>query len=189
MTPDWALVELTAVYVVATVFIVVFNNRVADATRKQVEELQRQFREQNRPYVQVGVENVRGGLICLSIENTGNSPARDVCVSLDEEFVGSVPDSNRQECLRKLTHSAMYLSPRQKLYCCLGGPACFQRLKDVPLFVDVTYGGGENTYRDHVEVNLRSYEWALVYESPLGDISSYVKKMSEVLERIQGKLA
>ena len=115
MTSDWVLVLLTLAYVVTTFFIVISNNRMADATRKQVHELQRQFQEQNRPHVCIGFESVRGGLICLSIENTGNSPARDVRVSINEEFMVSLPLDRFKELVRKFTQSAIYLSPRQKL--------------------------------------------------------------------------
>jgi hypothetical protein len=83
----------------------------------------------------------------------------------------------------------LYLSPKQKLYCGLGGPEVFSSLKDVPLLVDMTYNGGEDPYEDHIEINVGAYGWALAYESPLGDMSSYVKKMSEDLGKIESKLA
>ena len=64
----------------------------------------------------------------------------------------------------------------------------FNLIKDKPLFVDVTYSGGEQDYRDHIEIDVGGYGWALLYDSPVDDISSYIKKISEDLARIQSKM-
>lgn len=45
---DWLMLSITAIYVIATVFICVFNGRSARATYKQIEESQRQFEERKR---------------------------------------------------------------------------------------------------------------------------------------------
>lgn len=54
---DWIMVGITAVYVIATIFIYIANNKSAKATREQVIESKRQFEETKRlehmPYMQV----------------------------------------------------------------------------------------------------------------------------------------
>ena len=56
---DWLMVGITAVYVVATVFICIYNGRSAKATREQVAESERQFEETKRlecmPFLQLEV--------------------------------------------------------------------------------------------------------------------------------------
>lgn len=56
---DWLMVGITFVYVVATIFICIFNGRSAKATREQVAESQRQFEDNKRlermPYIDVAV--------------------------------------------------------------------------------------------------------------------------------------
>ena len=47
---DWAMVALTGIYVVATIFISVFNYRTAKATKEQITEIKRQYETENRPY-------------------------------------------------------------------------------------------------------------------------------------------
>lgn len=42
---------LTFVYVIATIFICIYNGKSANATRKQTEESQHQFEESNRAHV------------------------------------------------------------------------------------------------------------------------------------------
>lgn len=179
---------LTAIYVFATLRILKSNNRIADATRRQVDELQRQFQEQNRPHVSVQIENVRDGLICLSIANLGNSPARNLKFLLHKDFIDNLQRDPFASRLRKLTQSSIYLSPRQKLYCSLGTPADYERLKTQPLVIDVTYAGDGHEYKEHMQINMDDYSWVLLYESPLGDISSHIKNISESIEGIENKL-
>lgn len=45
---DWLMVGITGVYVIATIFICIFNGKSANATREQVVESKRQFAETNR---------------------------------------------------------------------------------------------------------------------------------------------
>jgi len=56
---DWLMVGITFVYVVATIFICIFNGRAAKATRDQVEESQNQFYESKRlecmPFLQLEI--------------------------------------------------------------------------------------------------------------------------------------
>lgn len=56
---DWLMVIITFVYVVATIFICIFNGRSAKATRDQVKESQKQFHEAKRlekiPYLQATI--------------------------------------------------------------------------------------------------------------------------------------
>lgn len=56
---DWLMVGITFVYVIATIFICIFNGRSAKATREQVAESQRQFDETKRlermPYFDVDI--------------------------------------------------------------------------------------------------------------------------------------
>lgn len=56
---DWLMFGITFVYVVATIFICIFNYRSAKATREQVEESQNQFYESKRlecmPFLQLEI--------------------------------------------------------------------------------------------------------------------------------------
>lgn len=188
MTPEWITAISTAVYVAATIWIVVSNAKIAKSTRIEVEELQRQFQEQNRPRVFAQIEDVRHGLTCLSIENTGSLPAEQTHVEVNEETFEALAGTEFQDELAKLTNSAIYLSPSQKLYCCLGGPDSFERLRNHPLLINVTYGQGDREYSDHFEIDLNGYGWALLYDSPLGDISTYVQRISESLDTIKSRI-
>lgn len=49
---DWLMVGITGIYVIATIFICVFNGKSAKATREQVAESKRQIEESKRQFVE-----------------------------------------------------------------------------------------------------------------------------------------
>lgn len=82
---DWLMVIITAIYVVATIFICVFNgrsakaaNEQAEAARNQTKEMIDQFKAVNRPFVTIRFDIIRSGLLCFIIENEGPLPAHNV---------------------------------------------------------------------------------------------------------------
>lgn len=47
---DWLMVVITAVYVIATIAICRAKIKAADASKAQLEEVKRQYAEENRPF-------------------------------------------------------------------------------------------------------------------------------------------
>ena len=103
---DWIMIAITAVYVIATIFICIFNYRSAKATREQLAESKRQFEENNRAFVTVTFETIRGSLLVLNIHNHGHQVANNVSVKINPEFIANVPD---KEYLVKLCESSFTL--------------------------------------------------------------------------------
>lgn len=64
---DWIMVVITAIYVVATIVICVFNYKTAKAANLQIQESKRQFDETRRlqimPYLQVTITPKKDGEI------------------------------------------------------------------------------------------------------------------------------
>ena len=84
---DWIMIGITAVYVIATIFICVFNARSANAAKSQTEEMKKQFASTYRPKIDIRFEIIRSGLMCFTIENIGTEPAIDVKINLCQEFI------------------------------------------------------------------------------------------------------
>lgn len=86
---DWLMVGITLVYVVATIFICIFNGRSAKATREQVAESQRQFEDNKRlermPYIDVAVVDMPPDRDIFDADATLSFPksisGKYVCVS------------------------------------------------------------------------------------------------------------
>lgn len=51
MITDWLMIVITAVYVIATIFICIANFKSAKATREQVAEARRQYEEEHRAFI------------------------------------------------------------------------------------------------------------------------------------------
>ena len=62
MLTEWLMVIITAIYVVATIFICIYNGKSANAAKKQTEEMIKQFNSVNRPMVTVRFDIIRSGL-------------------------------------------------------------------------------------------------------------------------------
>lgn len=181
---DWSLVVITLAYVIATIFICYFNYRSAKATRDQVQEQKRQFDEVNRPNVDVSCKNVRGGLECLKIENTGKKLAKNIKLKINEDFLQSIQGVLGNKNLTGLNASIFSLGIGQELFVALCGPRDYGKLCAVPLRVDISYEDDRQVYTGHATIDFSQYEWTLIYESPLGDISEHQKKISETLSQI-----
>lgn len=112
------MVGITAVYVIATIIICVFNGKSAKATREQVLESQHQFNETKRldfmPYLQFGDgdqthskeinlllddKDYNGGsyIVNLKLENIGRGTAKDIVYTYEnnnltqKHYRGSFP--------------------------------------------------------------------------------------------------
>ena len=180
---EWIMVIITAVYVVATIVICVFNGKAAkaaiiqtDTAKQQIDEMIRQFNESNRPNVIVRFEIVRSGLLCFVIENIGSVAAEDVRITVNEEFLKNLETVDEQKNLRKATEATIFLSRHQKLHIVLGGQMQFDIIAKVIAKFDITYNG---TFKEHTEIDLSQYSFMLVYRSEMEDISQQLKKIRE----------
>lgn len=103
LTPDWIMVVITAVYVIATIVISVFNGKSANATKEQVEESKRQFEETKRlelmPFLQIEIPTesdtpsfvlelpcsdddvIQNIYILVRVKNVGNGTATNITYS------------------------------------------------------------------------------------------------------------
>lgn len=83
-------VLITVVYVVATILICRANYKAANASQRQVDEMQQQFRESNRPYITCEYI-LKDRLFCgISICNHGNMVAKDLTFSICQDFVDAL---------------------------------------------------------------------------------------------------
>ncbi len=178
---DWFMVAITAVYVVATIVICVFNGKSAKAAKEQtetakqqIEEMIRQYNEANRPIVVVRFEIIRSGLLCFVIENIGPVAAKDVRIQINEEFIANLEKVDKQTHLREESEATLFLSSHQRFYFMIGGQLEFKEIAAVTAKFDISYNG---QYNEHTEIDLWQYRFMLVYNSELEDISQHLKKL------------
>jgi len=181
---EWILIGITTVYVIATILICIFNYRSAKATREQVLEQKRQFDEINRPNIDIVVEIVRKGIICLRIENTGKRLAQNIKMNICDEFINQLKLINERNTFNLLANSIFRLGIGQiwYLYICLSEE--LTQLSNVLLKIDIFYKDyKQQAYNEYTVIDLNQYSWALLYNSPLDDISGYQEKIVDIMNR------
>lgn len=92
---------ITFVYVVATIAICVANIQSANASKKQLREMQKQYAEENRPLIEVEFLFERRSFYGLRFINHGKSTAQNVEIQLSDAFIDSLGSTNFAELLKK----------------------------------------------------------------------------------------
>lgn len=183
---------LTLVYVVATIFICVFNGKSAYASRKQTEEAQRQFEESNRANVIPRFITLEGQLYCLAFQNTGRTMAEKLVINVSSEWLeclrGTQKNSKVANTLQHLKEIEIFLPVDEKyLYpiCILAdGTGDYEKLCEKPLKIDIEYYSGEKKYNMQFELPMKGINCII-------NTSDYVRmeqKKRESLYKIERQL-
>lgn len=183
MTADWTMVVITFIYVIATIAICYYNKKAADAANKQTEiaqmqmqEMIRQYNAVNRPYVTVRFDVIRSGLYCFIVENEGVLPARNIVININQSFLENIKKEELRKGLSAINTSDLYLASKQKFIYIIGGPGDYSSMIKEKAKFDISYNG---MYQDSFEIDIAQYESTLNYNSPLDDISQYLKQIKE----------
>ena len=171
------MVIITFVYVVATCFICVANIRSAKATKEQVAEAKRQYDEENRAFVTVTFDVIRGGLAALCIDN-------NVEINISSEFVDNMDDNRSRTLVNKLCSSSFTLGIGRRWYLCLGSHIELKTLGKVPLSVEISYSDSRSQYHETTTIELDQYFWSLIYDSAAEDAREELKNMTKSIESI-----
>ena len=182
-TTDWLMVLITAVYTVATIFICRANIRSAEATREQIAESVRQFNEENRAFVTVNFEIVRGGLAVLHIQNHGKRIAHNVRIRVAQAFINNIPN-NGKERFEKLRDATFTLGIGQSWYINIGSHIQLRELSEEILEIDISYVDNVSENNEVITIDLKQYLWALIYDSPETDTYQEIKKIAEGIQSI-----
>ena len=98
---DWLMVGITAVYVIATILICWANLQSAKAAKAQLEEMKKQFEEENRPNIEAELLYERRMWFVVRFVNHGRKTAKHVKIELEEEFIDSLPEEQIKSLLLK----------------------------------------------------------------------------------------
>lgn len=157
----------------------IFNYRSAKATREQLAESKRQFEENNRAFVTVTFETIRGSLLVLNIHNHGHQVANNVSVKINPEFIANVPD---KEYLVKLCESSFTLGVDKSWFVCFGGTPELGKISNIPLKITICYSDIFSTYSESTTIDLKQYLWSIIYDSPTEDTYQEMKKMTKSIQ-------
>ena len=189
---DWLMVVITAVYVIATIFICRANIKSAKATKEQIVESKRQFDETNRPFITVTFEVLCNGFAVLCIANHGMQIANNVEIKINSEFINNIPDESGKKYTEKLCTSSFTLGIDQSwhLFLCTS-----PKIKDMDvkiLHIDISYSDNSGyegkQYHEETLIDLDQYTWAMMDQSYIRDASKSMKKIAENVHSIDKSL-
>ena len=92
---------ITAVYVVATIFICWANIRSANASKAQLNEMRKQYIKENRTNIEVEFLYEKRAFYGLRFVNHGKYTAHNVKILLDSTFIDNLNETDFSDLLKK----------------------------------------------------------------------------------------
>jgi len=158
---------LTAIYVMTTIILLVYNHR-------SLNEMRKTRLESTKPQVVMSFEVRRKGLLCLIIKNFGSSPAHSISLTMSESWILKLNQSD-QDKYRKLKDAKLSLVPNQELIFVLGASNIFKEISTAELDAKICYSDfNDNKYEIPFNFNFQSYESTLLYGPQLDELTSTI---------------
>lgn len=184
MITDWLMVVITAVYVVATIFICSANIKSAKATREQVSEVKRQYEEEHRPYISYQFIFERRTWYGMRFTNYGRRVANHVQIKFNQDFLDSINKSRFFDGLNKLREKEFTIGIGQS-YDIYFGTDEFRKNPDIkPIIGKILYQDKLATYHESFEIDFEKYATIFSVNSPADDLHEDMKKQTSELSKI-----
>ena len=180
----FAMALLTAVYVIATIFICLQNSESQKITKEQIDEMRRQFKEENRAYLILTLNKLKNGLITLCIENIGKKIAQNVKLTINEDFINNLKDEQAKQCVTNLTKANFDVGVGQKWHVFLDTHINLAKIATIPMMINISYKDNISCYKEERILDLGQYNWALLNDSEISDIRGYLKSQSDSIKSI-----
>lgn len=189
MITDWLMIVITAVYVIATIFICIANFKSAKATREQVSEARRQYEEEHCAFISYELIYEHRILYGLRFTNHGKRVAANVQLQLDKDFIDSLMDQSIKDQLYSLDGKEFTLGIEQSYDIYFGGDAFRKRLNKVPIQGEISYNDRCGEYTDSFYIDFNKYapiytvttDWERAEESA----KNLIKNLAEIVKELE----
>lgn len=181
---------ITAVYVVATVFICWANIQSANASKAQLKEMQRQFRSINRPIISVEIVHLRRMFWVLRFTNYGTQTAFNAKIIIDSEFIESLSEPEYKEIVKDNNGKIKTLGINQSYDLFIGANSFRNRDAHVPIKGIIHYWGIDNSeYKEDFIIETQNYATFFTVNTDNDDLMEKLKEQNEELKNINYSLA
>lgn len=186
---DWLMVIITAVYVVATIFICVFNAKSANAAREQLEESKRQFDLSNKPIIVTEIIHTRRTFCGLRFSNVGTQPAWDFQIFLDDEFIDALPISEFQSIIKKNNGKKQTLGVGQHYEVYYGNEKYMSSYK-ARITGKIIYSDKfGNKHEDRIDIDPNEYAILFSVQTDMDDLKKKIDELKNELKGIKNNIA
>ena len=177
------MVIITGIYVIATIIICWANIKSANASKEQLEEMQKQYAETNRPLIELEFHYSRRTWYIARFVNHGNLTAQRVKISLDQAFIDSVPEESFRNELERIKGKECIIGVGQHYDLFIGG----NKLRGNPNLTQLTgtikYEAQRKEYESDLFVDLEHY---MTLFSATTDEEDLLKSMNKISDQLKG---
>lgn len=184
MITDWLMVVITAVYVIATIFICMANIKSAKATREQLAEAKRQYEEEHRPYISYQFIFERRTWYGMRFTNHGRRVANHVQIKLNQEFLDSVSKFQFSDVLRKLQEKEFTLGIGQSYDIYFGADEFRNNPNLKPIAGEIIYQDALTTYCEPFYIDFTKYAAVFSVNSLADDFHDDMKKLTQEVKNL-----
>lgn len=188
MTADWAMVWITLVYVIATIFICFANLRSAKATREQLAESKRQYDEENRAFITFAFIYENRAFYGMRFTNNGKRVAKHTRFNFREEFIDSLTNDSFRKSIRSLSGKECLLGIGQSYDIFFGGSEFRENSNKLPIEGTILYSDEFDNYEEEFFIDFNNYPPIFTVETGAEKIYKELKKQTAQMERIRLEL-
>lgn len=188
MSAEWTMVGITLIYVIATCFICWANIKTANASKAQLQEMQKQYADENRPKITVEVIYLKRSIVGFRFRNAGKLIANCVHICFDQQFCDSLNETFKKE-IHKLNSRECIIGAGQYYDFYVGGNSYLHSQNKQPASGKITYCNGTNSYEETFMVDLESYATFYSINSEAEDFFEKIDKQTNAINRISSELA
>ena len=183
MNSEWIMVIITGIYVIATIIICWANIKSANASKEQLEEMQKQYVETNRPLIELEFQYNRRTWYIARFVNHGNLTAQRVRISLDQAFIDSVPEESFRNELERIKGKECIIGVGQHYDLFIGGNKLRGNPNMTPLTGTIKYEAQGKEYESDLFVDLEHY---MTFFSATTDGEDLLKSMNKISDQLKG---
>lgn len=182
------MVGITAVYVIATIFICRANIKASEAAKEQLEEMRKQYEADNRPIIETEVVFQNRVFCALRFVNNGKHTAQHVKVELSKEFIDSLPNGSIKNILEKDKNKECIIGVGQHHDIFIGDSSLKTRHDLKPIQGVVLYESSGIKYSSEIYVDLENYMTFLSTDTDEEKLREAIKENTKALKEIRNAL-
>lgn len=186
ISTDWLMVIITAIYVVATILICVYNAKSAKAAREQAKQMRIQFELTNRPKITVEIVYLRRLLWALRFTNHGATTAFNTRITLNQDFINGIPEEEFRSIVQTEVNKVRTIGVNQHYDIFFGGTR-FRGENKIPVLKGrMSYSGSENAlFIEDFEIELNDYAIFYSVNSYEEDIEKAIQKQTAEIQGVR----
>ena len=190
LTPDWLMVVITTVYVIATILICIFNWKSANAAREQTEQMRLQLIHSTRPIVTVEIVFLQKCFWGLRFTNHGAETAFNAILTLNGEFVDNLPEGKFRQLVKEESSKVRTIGVQQHYDLFFGTSDGIRKINSLPTIKGrINYRGMNNAiFVEDFIIELENYATFYSVEDDMEKLENELKKQNRELGKIQKTL-